>query len=344
MNFKLKIGDNILDTKRDITIIEREIRLRKRTIRGRESYSKDRWYKYKCNKCGYQDGWMVEYALINQSQGCSCCYGRTPVLGINTIFDTDKWMIKYIGIENSKKYTRTSNKKIIVKCPECGRRKEIYINNLYKRRSISCSCNDKVSFPNKFMANVLTQLNIEFQTEKIFNWCKYEFRNKLRQGRYDFYIPSKHILIEMDGGFHYDNNSFSGQTLEESILIDQEKDKLAYLNGLDVIRIDCDYTNNDRNVYIKEKILNNQKFNSLFDLSNINWNKCSEFASTNLIKMVCNIRSTNDNLTTRDISKITKLNYQTIIKYLKFGNSIGWCYYNPKEEMRKCAIRNFKNN
>ena len=47
-------------------------------------------------------------------------------------------------------------------------------------------------------------------------------------------------------------------------------------------------------------------------------------------------------LSKEHIAKIVKLNYQTIIKYLKFGNSVGWCYYNPKEEMRKCAIRNFK--
>lgn len=239
--FKIKIGQVFKDNKRDITIIEREYRK-----------DKNRWnikwykYKYKCNKCGNED-WMVESCYLNQNQGCNtCCSSPNKiVLGINTIWDTDKWMIPIVGEDNAKKYCSNSVKKVYIKCPVCGETstKKYSFNNIYRNKCCCDKCRGGISFPNRFMFNLLKQLNINFETEKRFEWCTYfnKYKNKECIGVYDFYIPSKNLIIEMDGGFHYKDNEINGKSYGEIELIDLEKDRLAKLHGLKVIRIDCDY-------------------------------------------------------------------------------------------------------
>lgn len=59
----------------------------------------------------------------------------------------------------------------------------------------------------------------------------------------------------------------SGQTKEESIFIDMEKDKCAKQNGYIVVRISDEFN-------IKQSIINN--FDGIFDLKNISWSKCEK--------------------------------------------------------------------
>lgn len=234
-SFRVNIGDVINSNNRDLIIIDRK----------REKDKTGRWwkyYRYKCQKCGFECGeyystkdkqfykeyWIEENHLLSREQGCSCCSNQIVVEGINDIPTTAPWMIKYFqgGYDEAKKYHSQSNQKVNFKCPDCGKikNKTLPICELYKRNSISCSyCGDGLSYPEKFMFNILKQLNVDFETEKKFKWCKYKFKNKMRQGRYDFYIPSMNLIIEMDGGWHYKDNSKSGQTKEESEFIDNEK-------------------------------------------------------------------------------------------------------------------------
>ena len=126
--------------------------------------------------------------------GCSCCNGAIVVPGINDIATTDPWMIKYlVDPEDAYKYTRSSAKKVKVKCPYCGRVKDksITLNKLHRNQSVSCSCNDGISYPNKLMFNLLEQLEVEFETEYSPDW--------IGNRKYDFYIPSMKLIIEMDG-------------------------------------------------------------------------------------------------------------------------------------------------
>lgn len=69
--FKIKTNDIIKDGKRDLTIIDREYRNKERE-NGRIEIQK--WYKYKCNECGYE-GWITEGSLLGQGTGCACCTG-----------------------------------------------------------------------------------------------------------------------------------------------------------------------------------------------------------------------------------------------------------------------------
>ena len=89
-DFKININKNIVDEYRDIVIIDREYRKNSKGQRRK-------WYKFKCNKCGWEEGWIEESHLIS-GRGCSCCYGKTVVKGINDIATTNPKLVKYFTI------------------------------------------------------------------------------------------------------------------------------------------------------------------------------------------------------------------------------------------------------
>jgi len=263
--FKIEIGDTFKDNKRDITIIDRDYR--EKTDKKGKIYN-IKYYQYRCNKCGFCDdrSWLIESDLL-KGNGCKCCCTAPKVIvdGINDIPTTAPFMVKFFqgGYDEAKQYTKGSTKKIYPICPDCGRvkNKEIIISSIYKTHSIGCSCSDGYSYPNKITFNMLEQLNINFIPEYSPDWIK------LR--KYDFYFEKDNIkyIVELDGMFHYIDNTRNGQTKEESRMIDDYKDDMADRHGIEMIRIDCrksevDFIKNN----IKDSILN-----KLFDLSKIDW-------------------------------------------------------------------------
>jgi very-short-patch-repair endonuclease len=245
-------------------------------------------------------------------------------------------MVKYFqgGYDEAKLYTKSSGKKIYPICPDCGKikGKAISICDIYFSHSIWCTCGDGLSYPNKIGFALLEQLEIDFKTEYSPDWCKYEFKDKLRHGKYDFYfeLENRKYIIEMDGGFHSNDNKMTGQRKEESKNIDCYKDELAKEYGIDVIRIDCDKSELD---YIKNNVINSN-LSKLFDLSKIEWEKCEEFALRNLVKKACDLWDEKTN-NIMQISIILKLSSGTIRKYLNQGSRLRWCKYDGKKEMKK---------
>lgn len=326
--YKVEIGTVFKDKKRDFIITNTEYRSDNRK-------ENQKWYKYKCNKCGWTEGWITEGNLLN-GNGCSCCNGKTIVEGINDIPTTAPWIVKFFqgGYDEAKMYTRSSHIGITPICPDCGRikDKEMSISKVYKKQSIGCSCSDSKSYPEKFMFNVLEQLGIDFISEYNPDWIKPK--------RYDFYfeLDNEEYIIETDGelGHGKETHNLSNKSSEETKAEDDYKDRLADEHNIEVIRIDCDKSELE---YIKNKITDS-RLNELFDLGNIDWLKCEEFALNNLVKMVCEIKRDNPNMTTGDISKITQLCKNTIASYLKRGSIIwSWVNYNPKEERSKSATK-----
>ena len=320
LDFKCDIGDIFKDDNRDITITSREYR---KTKNG----SNRKWYKYTCNKCNYSDGWVEESDLLNQKSGCLCCDNKVVVKGINDIATTDPWMVKYlVNKEDAYNYTSKSNKRIYVKCPICGNTKSSRLDNLYYK-GFSCSkCSDGISYPNKFMYNLLSQLNVDFLCEYSPEWVDGK--------RYDFYIPSMNLIIEMDGAFHYIDNDMSGVTKEQSKCIDEYKDEAAKNNNLKIIRIDCDYKDVCyRYEYIKSNIISSD-LNNIFNLSNINWSIIDELSLNSKIKICCEFYNENKNkLMLKCMAKEMKVSISTLIQYLKKGNELNWCDYKPRKEI-----------
>lgn len=291
--------------------------------------------KHNSKKCNYYEWETMPNALLN-GNGCPLCAGKEIKLGINTIWDTDKWMVDLgISEEDAKKYTHSSSKTITVKCPDCGREKKIQISNIYQNKSISCSCGDGKSYPEKFVFNLLEQLDVEFETEYSPKWIKPK--------RYDFHIDNLNIIIETHGGQHYDRGfeRAGGKTLKQEQINDKFKRETALKNGIKhYIELDCRKSNLE---WIKNSILNSE-LNELFDLSKIDWNKCAEFSNKNIVKEVCKYWSNKRaDETTSDLMKEFNLGRFAIIKYLKKGNKLGWCKYDGKEEMIKIVSKKGKN-
>lgn len=335
--FKIEVGAILKDERRNMTITDTEIRKNK----SGQSY---KYYKYKCNKCGFECGehyknqeyreelWVVEDSLI-RGGGCVCCNNKIVVVGINDIPTTTPWMIPYFqgGYEEAKMYTCSSNKEIYPICPECGRIKDKpkSINKININNSIGCNCSDKIPYGEKTMFNILEQLKIDFTTQlstRTFGWCdKY---------KYDFYIPSLNIIIETHGIQHYEKgfDSCGGETTEEVQENDRVKKELALSNGIkeeDYIIIDCRYSSLE---LIKNSVLNS-RVSSLFELSTIDWSEVQKFAVSSLVKVACEYWDRGE-CSIKEISVIMKLHIETIRRYLKQGNGM-WCNYNAKEGLLK---------
>ena len=290
--------------------------------------------RHNCEKCNYHE-WKVTPHSILSGRSCPVCSGREIKLGINTIYDTDPWMIDLgVSEEDAKKYSRGSKEKISLVCPDCGKEKKIRISSIYNYKSISCSCGDGKSYPEKFMMNVLDQLELNYEIEKEFEWSD--------KKRYDFYIPSLNMIIETHGEQHYDGRfkSIGGRTLEEEQKNDNYKKELALKNSIEYyIAIDCRESEIN---YTKSSILNSE-LTQLFNLNNINWLKCAEFANKNIVKEVCDYwNNKKEHEGMLDLSKIFKIGRSTIINYLKKGAKLGWCKYDPKIEMRKSGLKSGK--
>ncbi len=279
------------------------------------------------------DGYKGEISECNltKGKGCPVCYGRTTLKGINDLWTTNPEIAKLLANpEDGYKYSKGSNKRVDWKCPECGNIiKYNKINNI-THRGLSCpKCSDGISYPEKFMYNLLQQLNVNFDYQYSPKWCKYQINGKIKQGRYDFYISNKKIIVEMDGGIGHGNNcKLNKYSVKKSIDIDKVKDIIAQEHGIKVIRIDCDYKD-DRFQYIRNSIIHNYDFTTIFNIAILDWKPIDRVAQKSIVKMVCKLHNEYPNKTPKEIGKIVNLDNSTIRRYLVKGTNLGWCTYIP---------------
>jgi very-short-patch-repair endonuclease len=180
------------------------------------------------------------------------------------------------------------------------------------------------------------QLQINFENEYNPEWIKPK--------KYDFYIPSMNLIVEMDGGLGHGKNKHGKSNIskEESKAIDDYKDEQARKHGIKVVRIDCDYKHNNRFEFIKQNIIDS-KLNEILNLNKIDWDECELFGLTNLIKIACDYKNNNSELTTTQIGKIMGYHPTTILSWLKQGNGI-WCNYDATKEVSRASSRSGKMN
>lgn len=309
-----------------VKTITGEIKILEQTRTNRYNF-KIKSYKYQCLK----DLYIGSITEDDLKRGCGCpiCSNKKVFKGTNDIYTTHPYLVKYfVNIEDTFNYTYGSKEKVHMKCPNCGNEKKLSINILYKQ-GLGCNkCSDGISYPEKFVFNLLQQLNINFEIQKIFEWAS----NK----KYDFYINEKNIIIEVHGLQHYENKIviFNKSSVDEQIN-DDLKESLAKLNGINnYIVLDCRYS--DFN-YIYQSLNNNSDLNNSFDLSNIDWLQCHEFACNNRVKEASNLWMSGVK-NTKDISVIMKLAQGTIVKYLKKGNILKWNDYDSKIIMKQVGV------
>ena len=258
-------------------------------------------YTIKCLTCGYK--FERTETDVERGRGCPCCSGRIVIPGINDMWTTNPGLANLLADpEDGHRYTEFANQVVDWECPDCGEitRKMISVVN---RIGLSCnSCGRGISYPNRFIFNLLRELNVNFKSEKIFDWS---------EGRiYDFYLEDYNCIIEAHGMQHYRNCGFTINVKEQQ-KIDKYKENIARNNKIDkYIIIDCRYSDAK---YIMDNI-KNSLLGQMFDLSNINIDELDKKSST---KMMFEINELYKNgIEVKEISQIYGLTVNSTYNYL----------------------------
>lgn len=329
--FKLEIDDMVTSYDRNMKIIDREYRLKTAYKNGKPYNHNEKWYRYKCLKCGNTD-WVIEDAFIgHQHVGCNaCCHPpKKLVPGINDIATIAPWMVKYFGnSEDATKYMKTTKQVIEFVCPDCGRKHRKSIGMVYACHNLSCPCQYGWSYPNKFMYSILEQAGVNFEPEKLFDWSN--------DRRYDDYIEYNglKIITEQHGKQHYEREiNKDGRTVEEEQENDKMKYNIAIQNGIDhYFIIDCRESTKE---YIKNSILNSGLFSILnINPNGIDFNKCDEFATSNMTKQICEYKNSHSDMTTKEIAKLFHISYKTANDWVQKGAKLGWCTYEKFDDLK----------
>lgn len=279
-------------------------------------------YHAKCLICGYKKCALEHH--IKENKGCPVCDNKIVVKGINDIWTTNPKLAELlVNPEEGYMYTENSNVKLIWKCPNCGKNTEpLYVNNV-NHYGLSCKfCSDGFSYPNKFIKNLLVQLNVNFKSEKKFKWSD----NKI----YDFYLPNQNCIIEAHGEQHYNIDGFynlGGRTLEEEQTNDLYKEKLAKDNGIEhYITIDCRYSDAE---YIYNNIISS-KLSMFFDMSQLDYNYLGILSEKNIFLQVVNLYKETD-CNFEKIMKDLNISYNSINRYLNRAEKLGLIKYDKKK-------------
>lgn len=274
-------------------------------------------------------------SLLN-GQGCGVCTGKQICIGYNDLNtvrpDLSQYLLNY---EDGYNVTEFSGKEIDIKCPYCGFIKKMTVRDL-SMRGLSCPiCSDGISYPNKFMFNILLQIKNELDfldREWTPDWLHFKLNGKNKTGKYDIYFgyKNKSYIIEMDGGLGHGNKEYY-KSNEEAIAIDNIKDKLALGHNIEVFRIDCNYPR-DPYEYIKNNILNS-KLNNLLDLSKVNFDE-ADYQSRNSY-VIKAIELWESGLTVAEIGNNLNLYPTTITVYLANMAKINKCTYTKEESKNR---------
>lgn len=285
---------------------------------------------YTCLKCGYE-GETYLYTLKSGS-GCPCCCvpPKIVVEHINSIVATNEWswMAQYFkgGYNEAKLYTPKSHQKVTLVCPDCGveqsKPKQI---SVLARDGFACEfCGIRKSYPERFMASLLRELNINFieqLTSATEGWCKTK--------RYDFYIPSMKMIIETHGEQHYVTTSWS--TVEVQEINDRIKRDMALENGiLDYIVVDCRKSEFD---YIRGQSI--IALSKSFDLTSVNWENVKQNLEENITKQVWSLWEMSQGETNyTEIERKLSISRVTVKKIIERGVKEGIVTnYNHKDKV-----------
>lgn len=277
--------------------------------------------------CGYE--WEVRPADIMSGRGCPVCSGRRigdPPFYKNSIWSQPmykKFFEKYLTEEQMKTHTPKSNFKVEAQCPICGRKKMIYLNHLLNS-GLGCVCNDNKSYPEKFLYSLFEQAKIDFDIEYNPKWAG--------RKKYDFYIKDINCIVETHGAQHYRGWNHDKNDILKQQENDAYKKNLALNNNIKYyIEINCIESND---IFIKNNIVDSGLLNLLnINESDIDWNKCCEFASGSFVVIVA--KEWNNGCSIKKIKEKTKLSDSTIVKYLKIAAEIGMCDYSREKSIKR---------
>lgn len=278
--------------------------------------------KFMCDKNESHIFYMEPERIYKHNSPCPYCSRRKVFVGETDMWTTNPEMASMLkNSDDGYRYLATGSQKVDWKCPNCGKEIQDKIINNVRLFGLSCdSCSDYRSYGEKLISSILNQLSVKFYFNISFDWSN--------RKRYDFYLPSKNMIIEVQGLQHYEEsflfrNGNNRRTLLEEINNDANKYKLAIDNGIKhYVYIDA---SKSTYTYLKNSILNSD-LNLYFDLSIIDWNICFKFINKSNVKIVCDLWN-NGIKNTKKISDITGIHISSVISYLKQGHELKLCDY-----------------
>lgn len=222
-----------------------------------------------------------------------------------------------VNPEDGYNLSAYSHKKSDFVCPCCNTiNYNRVVRNVVNRGFNCCCCSDGISYPERFVYNLLKQLDVNFLRDTTLSWSGMK--------RYDFYIEDKSLIIETHGMQHY---SEYAQFNNRNIVSEKENDKIkreiAITNGIaNYIELDCRYSKFD---YIKKSVINSN-LSTIYDLSSVDWNALKiDNMKSNVIK-ACELYNSGIK-STPQIARLLNLDLSTVIDYLKRCADASLCDY-----------------
>lgn len=284
--------------------------------------------KYYCIKCNKSFEVTPNYFHSKLKYQCPHCLKEKRInkrakRGINDLWTTNPDIAKNLLYPNEGyNYSHGSSVKLDWKCPDCGN--IIHNKKIIDacKRGLGCPhCKDGYSFPSKLFANILIQLEIDFETEKSFKW--------IGRKRYDFYIKDLNTVVEIHGSQHYFKEHIFRKTIsfEKQKRYDLLKKVKAIEHGLKYVEVDC--RNTDLN-WLKKSMMSNKQLRLFIDFDKINWNLAYQNSLKSKVIETCQMY--NDGvLETNIIAQQLNISSSTVWGYLHIGTEIGICNYDNKK-------------
>ena len=186
---------------------------------------------------------FVNESSLTAGQGCPYTSGN-KVYEKTSIYSIERLREYIVNVEESKTIGKNSKKKIEVRCPSCNDIEDVTVRRFVKGNVYCSKCSSNTSYPELFFSAYLEVKGVEYEYQ-------YQLDDSLR--RFDFYIPSKNIVVETHGEQHYKENSAWYDRSNES---DAEKRIYCKENNITLIELDCSKSNFK---FIQNQI-NNDKF------------------------------------------------------------------------------------
>lgn len=309
--------------------------LRQLREQGEDVYADDEYVGSKVKMwfyCSKGHRWQMKPNDILNGQRCPYCQNRKVLVGYNDLWTTHEYIARLLqNPQDGYEYTYGSKYKTYFTCPFCGNTIFKTIKEVYNRGLACQRCGDSISYPNKFMRAMLSQLSVEN--------IVYEYSPSwLSPYSYDNYFEANgfYWVLEADGGLGHGNKKFgSNETDIDGIQRDKIKDEMAQQHNINVIRIDCNYKDENKYTYIKQNVLNSS-LSQIVDLSCVDWDKCHLEALSSLVHKSAEMY--NGGYSIGYIASNLGYNSGTITSWLKQATGIGLCEYN-KTEARKRGRR-----
>lgn len=201
----------------------------------------NKYVDIQCNRCNTIFSRKANSVTSRKSICCPLCDSK-KVSNIVIKNINDLWTVRpdvanlLVDKEEGYLYRENSEYETDFICPYCNLISTKKIKNV-SAKGFNCPfCNDYISYPNKFMANFLRDMNVVFKSEYVIKPYLY---------RYDFYFEfnNKQYVVELDGAYGHGEFDTKNKNVSQQIFDDEEKDRIAKENGFIMIRIDCKYKN-----------------------------------------------------------------------------------------------------